>query len=33
MQFRNWLVRAAVPVALMVASAVCAGWKWEIFPH
>jgi hypothetical protein len=32
MQFRNWFVRLAVPVALM-ASAVCAGWKWEGFPH
>jgi hypothetical protein len=32
MQLRNWLVRIAMPVALM-ASAICAGWKWESFPH
>jgi hypothetical protein len=32
MRFRNWLVRFAVPAAL-VASSICAGWKWESFPH
>ena len=32
MRLRNWFVRVAVPAALM-ASAVCGGWKWELFPH
>ena len=32
MQVYNWLTRLAVPAAL-IASAFCAGWKWESFPH
>jgi hypothetical protein len=32
MRLRNWLVRIAVP-AVLTASAICAGWKWEGFPH
>jgi hypothetical protein len=32
MRIYNWLVRAAVPLAIS-ASAVCAGWKWDAFPH
>jgi hypothetical protein len=33
MRFRNWFVRTAVSMALIVCSAVVAGWKWEGFPH
>jgi len=32
MRLRNMLVRIAVPTALLAAS-VCAGWKWDAFPH
>jgi hypothetical protein len=32
MRLRNWFVRFAVPASL-VAAAICAGWKWESFPH
>jgi hypothetical protein len=32
MRLRNWLVRASIPAAALVAS-FCAGWKWEHFPH
>ena len=33
MRFSIWLVRIAPPALLVVVSAVCAGWKWENFPH
>jgi hypothetical protein len=33
MQLRHRLIRIAVPLALIVVSAVLAGWKWEGFPH
>jgi hypothetical protein len=33
MRLRNWLVRIAVPLALIATSAVLAGWKWEGGPH
>lgn len=32
MRLRNWLVRVSIPVAALAAS-LCAGWKWENFPH
>jgi hypothetical protein len=31
MRFRNWLVRASIPAAALIAS-LCAGWKWEHLP-
>jgi hypothetical protein len=33
MRFVNWFVRLAVPLALVAAAAVGAGWKWDGFPH
>jgi hypothetical protein len=27
-----WLARIVVPLALIAASALGAGWKWESFP-
>jgi hypothetical protein len=33
MGFPSWLVRFSVAAALVATTAVCGGWKWEIFPH
>jgi hypothetical protein len=33
MHLRSTLVRLLVPAALLVTSALGAGWKWETFPH
>jgi hypothetical protein len=33
MRFSTWLVRFAPPAVLVLVSAVCAGWKWDGFPH
>ena len=27
-----WLMRMGISAALVLASAVCAGWKWDGFP-
>jgi hypothetical protein len=31
MRLRNMFARIAVPAALL--ASVCAGWKWDAFPH
>jgi len=31
MPLPTWLVRIIPPTALVLFSAVCAGWKWEVF--
>ena len=33
MRFRYRLVRFTMPLALIISSAVLAGWKWEVAPH
>jgi hypothetical protein len=33
MRFWYTLVRFTMPLALIITSAVCAGWKWESGPH
>ncbi len=33
MHLPGWLVRFGMSAALIFGSAVCAGWKWDSFPH
>jgi hypothetical protein len=34
MQLRPWIFRISILAALVVASAMCAGWKWTLpLPH
>jgi hypothetical protein len=33
MQLRLWIFRMTLLAALALASAMCAGWKWEHLPH
>jgi hypothetical protein len=32
MRLPAWIVRISMTAALIVGSAVCAGWKWDRFP-
>ena len=32
MHLPRWLVRFTVPVALLLTSVACGGWKWESAP-
>lgn len=34
MRLPSWLIRFSMPAALILGSALCAGWKWEsVLPH
>ena len=33
MVVRSLFVRLSVTAALVAATAVCGGWKWEFLPH
>jgi hypothetical protein len=33
MHLNRWLIRFSMSAALLLGSAFCGGWKWEIFPH
>jgi hypothetical protein len=33
MHVSRWLVRFGMSSALVFGSALCAGWKWELFLH
>jgi hypothetical protein len=33
MSLRRWLFQIAVLATLVLGSALCAGWKWNIGPH
>jgi hypothetical protein len=33
MHLPRWLVGVSMSAALILSSALCAGWKWELLPH
>jgi hypothetical protein len=33
MRLYTRLVRLSILAALVTTSAVCGGWKWDVFPH
>jgi hypothetical protein len=33
MHLPRWLVGLSMSLTLVLSSALCAGWKWEHFPH
>jgi hypothetical protein len=33
MHLTRWLFRFSMPAALLLGSAFCGGWKWELLTH
>jgi hypothetical protein len=33
MRLRHWVFRMSIVATLVLASVLCAGWKWDHVPH